>query len=174
MEPPTFAVRLRQAIKDAGVDQKALAAHLGVTESQVSRYVSGKDRPKLEAVAKCAVFLDTTADFLCAVDAQRQTAPTPDLAWIIQTGGPLLWMGEPVTLPARRRVLATLRALLAPVDQLPQISEYAQDVNKAAPDGDANKVRNRVQVIADVPAKHPRGGRRGGAGRREPVGGSGA
>lgn len=56
----TTGEKIKQARKKAGLTQKELSAALGVTESFISQYESGKRRPKLTTLGKIAKALGTT------------------------------------------------------------------------------------------------------------------
>ncbi len=63
-ERSAFALRLEQALKDKGITQKELAARAEVTEAAVSHYIKGDRTPRSSVLARIAVALGTTSDYL--------------------------------------------------------------------------------------------------------------
>lgn len=56
--------RITRLLKEKHIDQKDLAMMVGVSESALSRYISGERSPKIEVLANLATALDTTIDYL--------------------------------------------------------------------------------------------------------------
>lgn len=52
-----LGAQIRQARESAGVSQRQLATHLGVTRQMVGRYESGRAAPGVDKIAKAATFL---------------------------------------------------------------------------------------------------------------------
>ena len=60
-----FIAELR---KENNMTQKELAERIGVTESVISRYISGDREPKPNMIANIATALHTTSDYLLGLD----------------------------------------------------------------------------------------------------------
>lgn len=56
--------RIEEKMKKQQLNQKDLAAMVGVTESALSRYINGERSPKLDVLANIATALNTTIDYL--------------------------------------------------------------------------------------------------------------
>ena len=57
-------MRIRQRRKELRISQEELAAALGTTQSQISRYEKGENDPTGEVLASLARELETTADWI--------------------------------------------------------------------------------------------------------------
>lgn len=62
-----FAVRLFKALEKSGMMQKEFADRIGVTQTSVSRYLSGDRIPKADLVACMAKALGVSCDYLCGM-----------------------------------------------------------------------------------------------------------
>lgn len=60
--------RILQAIRAKGISQKELASTVGLTETVISRYISGDRDPKPEVIANIATALHTTSDYLLGIE----------------------------------------------------------------------------------------------------------
>lgn len=56
--------RLKELLEKKGITQKELAEMAGCTEAAVSHYIKGDRVPRSSVLAKIAVALDTTSDYL--------------------------------------------------------------------------------------------------------------
>ena len=56
--------RIQALMEESEYTQKELASMVGVTESTMSRYISGDRTPKSNIVANLATALNTTSDYL--------------------------------------------------------------------------------------------------------------
>lgn len=59
-----FKDRITELLRTRGVMQKDLAELIGVTESTLSRYMSGERKPDLKTLSNMATALHTTTDYL--------------------------------------------------------------------------------------------------------------
>ena len=59
-----FGKRLESALKKQSMTQHALATAIGVTDSEVSRYISGERTPNALNLIRIAKTLNTTAEEL--------------------------------------------------------------------------------------------------------------
>ena len=72
--------RLKQAAKDSGKSNKQISELTGVSESTVSRYLSGEQSPPFEFVSKLAEILDLSLDQLTGNSAGAKRAEENALA----------------------------------------------------------------------------------------------
>ncbi len=60
--------RIGETLKKVGMTQKGLAERIGVTETVISRYISGDREPKPEMLANIATAMETTSDYLLGIE----------------------------------------------------------------------------------------------------------
>lgn len=60
--------RIRELRTERGLSQKELADKIGVATNTVSQYESGKSKTSINVLAKLAVVLDTTTDYLLGLE----------------------------------------------------------------------------------------------------------
>lgn len=65
--------RIARLLKEQGMTQKELAAHVGATEAAVSKYVKGEREPRAEILANIATVLHTTSEFLLGMEGDLET-----------------------------------------------------------------------------------------------------
>lgn len=70
-----LGLRITEILQKRGMTQKELAQRIGVTESVISRYVSGAREPKPDALANIATALHTTSDFLLGIEYDEFDQP---------------------------------------------------------------------------------------------------
>ena len=63
-EKNAFSIRLEELLKLKHMTQKELAERAGVTEAAMSHYIKGDRIPRSSVLARIAVALDTTSDYL--------------------------------------------------------------------------------------------------------------
>lgn len=87
--------RLRKAREHSGLHMRDLAAEIGVSEASVSRYESGKQRPRRATVLTWA--LATGVDFDWLFDGDGSTEPPPQVGAGIRNeiSRPFISAGEP-------------------------------------------------------------------------------
>ena len=56
--------RILTILEKKGMSQRALANEIGVTETSISRYISGQQVPKANIVVYMADALNTTTDYI--------------------------------------------------------------------------------------------------------------
>lgn len=66
--------RIRERRKALRMSQAELAAHLGITQNQISKYERGVDSPSIENLIKMVNLFETTADYLLGL------SPMPELS----------------------------------------------------------------------------------------------
>ena len=148
-----LAERLAAAAHARGLTQQQLADAVGVARQAVSRWLNGKQAPEARYLARAAVALNVSADYLLGIDGQEVEPVHGPLDLAVAAGDDnWVWNGRSVAGDSRRRTRLVLHGLLAPVDQLPDLSTMEQE--SSVPN--ANAIRHRVEVVADVPATAPR------------------
>lgn len=63
--------QLKKARKAAGLTQKAVADHLGITESTYCGYETGKRQPDAIKIGQIASFLGVTGDYLLEINTKE-------------------------------------------------------------------------------------------------------
>lgn len=63
-----FGRRISDLLKARGIQQKELAERVGLTETALSRYISGDRDPKPKTIANIATALQTTSDHLLGIE----------------------------------------------------------------------------------------------------------
>ena len=63
-----MGTRITELLQERGKTQRELAAMVGVTETVMSRYISGYREPKPETLANIATALRTTSDDLLGIE----------------------------------------------------------------------------------------------------------
>lgn len=77
---------VRQARREAGLSQAALAERLGTTQSAISRWEAGRDEPRLGSLAsildacglRLSLVVETADDGVDRAQLRQQLAMTPD------------------------------------------------------------------------------------------------
>ncbi|MDY5779763.1 MAG: helix-turn-helix transcriptional regulator [Succinivibrionaceae bacterium] len=64
----TIGDKLQKVLKDKSISQKELATNIGITESAMSKYISGDRIPKMDILKKIAIFLDVSIDYLVGLE----------------------------------------------------------------------------------------------------------
>lgn len=59
--------RIYEMLQKQGLQQKELAERIGITETAMSRYISGTREPKPGVIANMATALHTTSDYLLGI-----------------------------------------------------------------------------------------------------------
>ena len=62
-----FCERAKTRMKELHITTRQLAKSIGMTESTVSRYLSGNRSPKIEELVKIAETLECSADYLLEI-----------------------------------------------------------------------------------------------------------
>ena len=60
--------RISYLLNKNGISQKELADRINISESVVSRYISGEREPKANVIANLAIALRTTSDYLLGIE----------------------------------------------------------------------------------------------------------
>lgn len=67
--------RISYLLNKNGITQKELADRINVSESVVSRYISGEREPKANVLANIATALRTTSDYLLGIEDDNFSQP---------------------------------------------------------------------------------------------------
>ena len=62
--------RIAESLRNQNMTQKELAMRIGVTETVISRYISGDREPKPEVLANIATALQVTSDYLLGTEQE--------------------------------------------------------------------------------------------------------
>ena len=73
---PGFGTRLRRLLFLCGMSQAELARSIHYTESVVSRIITGKSEPKLQALVSIADCLGCTVDYLVGIPERNEENET--------------------------------------------------------------------------------------------------
>lgn len=66
-----LGLRITDILQKRGLTQKELSERVGVTQTVMSRYISGDRDPKPDMVANIATALHTTSDFLLGIENEE-------------------------------------------------------------------------------------------------------
>ena len=66
-----FGKRIAIELDKKGISQKQLSERINLSESVVSRYISGEREPKASVLANIATALSTTSDYLLGIKDKR-------------------------------------------------------------------------------------------------------
>lgn len=67
--------RISSELSKKGISQKQLAERINLSESIVSRYISGEREPKANVLANIATALNTTSDYLLGIEEDEFSHP---------------------------------------------------------------------------------------------------
>lgn len=67
MELKDIQLRLRDAIKSSGIEQKEIARQIGVSPQTVSKYMKKDIFPALDTLAKLCRVLDVSSDYILGI-----------------------------------------------------------------------------------------------------------
>ncbi len=67
--------RISSELSKKGISQKQLAERINISESIVSRYISGEREPKANVLANIATALNTTSDYLLGIEEDEFSHP---------------------------------------------------------------------------------------------------
>jgi len=69
-------LRIREIRKKCGLTMKELGSRVGVSESTISQYETGKRQPDYETLLKIADYFNVSVDYLLCQDTEK--APEPE------------------------------------------------------------------------------------------------
>ena len=59
-----FGERVKQTLKETGITQKQMAAHLNVQTSTLCEWLNDHNEPPMQMIVEIALFLEVSTDFL--------------------------------------------------------------------------------------------------------------
>ena len=71
-----LGMRIRKVLQEKHITQRELAAALYLTPSTVNGYIQARRLPDCETLARIAIYLDTSADYLLGITGQDES---PDI-----------------------------------------------------------------------------------------------
>lgn len=79
-----FVERIKKLIEESGITQRDLAQDIGVTESTISKYLSGERTPNGDILLNLATALNTTSDYLLGLsDTDKKNLNFTELKGIL-------------------------------------------------------------------------------------------
>lgn len=76
MYKENFATRIKKARTEAGYTQREVTTETGITQSNITKYETGKLEPSLETLGILAQFYNVSIDWLLGVSIQPPIRPT--------------------------------------------------------------------------------------------------
>lgn len=125
----TTAERLRQAMAEAGMDQSAVARHIGVTQGAISLILLGKTT-RSRYLPEIAQLLGVSLAWLRGEDVPKQ--PTPN-EMLPRTAPTTIRMD--VVLPNADALTTMFETILRAFEELPSKAELARALALRLPDG---------------------------------------
>lgn len=62
-----FGERVKQTLKEMGITQKQMAAHLKVQTSTLCEWLKDHNEPPMQMIVEIALFLEVSTDFLLGI-----------------------------------------------------------------------------------------------------------
>ncbi len=62
-----FGERVKQTLKETGITQKQMAAHLKVQTSTLCEWLNDHNEPPMQMIVEIALFLEVSTDFLLGI-----------------------------------------------------------------------------------------------------------
>lgn len=85
----TWREKVRQLISERNITQKQLSQLSGITESSISRYLHGLQKPKMDIVVNIAKALHIETEFLLDDDEKSESAYNSIAMAIVRKGNEL-------------------------------------------------------------------------------------
>ena len=63
-----LGVRIEESLRKSGMQQRQLASRIGISDSALSRYISGERKPNPNVLANIATALGVTSDYLLGIE----------------------------------------------------------------------------------------------------------
>ena len=67
-----LGIRIRRVLKEKHITQRELAAALYLTPSTINGYIQARRLPDCETLARIAIYLDTSTDYLLGITGQDE------------------------------------------------------------------------------------------------------
>ncbi|MBQ2346984.1 MAG: helix-turn-helix transcriptional regulator [Clostridia bacterium] len=83
----TWQEKVKELMKNQGINQKKLSQLSGITEASISRYLKGERTARLDIIINFAKALNVTTDYLLNDDEETELKPYQEIATAIARNG---------------------------------------------------------------------------------------
>ena len=90
----TWQEKVKQLMKNQGINQKRLSQLSGITEASISRYLKGERTARLDIIINFAKALNVTTEYLLNDDEETNLKPYQEIATAIARNGNALTAEE--------------------------------------------------------------------------------
>ena len=90
----TWQEKVKQLMKNQGINQKRLSQLSGITEASISRYLKGERTARLDIIINFAKALNVTTEYLLNDDEETDLKPYQEIATAIARNGNALTAEE--------------------------------------------------------------------------------
>ena len=90
----TWQKKVKELMKNQGVNQKKLSQLSGITEASISRYLKGERTARLDIIINFAKALNVTTEYLLNDDEETDLKPYQEIATAIARNGNALTAEE--------------------------------------------------------------------------------
>ena len=90
----TWQEKVKELMKNQGINQKKLSQLSGITEASISRYLKGERTARLDIIINFAKALNVTTEYLLNDDEETELKPYQEIATAIARNGNALTAEE--------------------------------------------------------------------------------
>ena len=90
----TWQEKVKELMKNQGINQKKLSQLSGITEASISRYLKGERTARLDIIINFAKALNVTTEYLLNDDEETDLKPYQEIATAIARNGSTLTAEE--------------------------------------------------------------------------------
>ena len=90
----TWQEKVKELMKNQGINQKRLSQLSGITEASISRYLKGERIARLDIIINFAKALNVTTEYLLNDDEETELKPYQEIATAIARNGNALTAEE--------------------------------------------------------------------------------
>ena len=90
----TWQEKVKELMKNQGINQKKLSQLSGITEASISRYLKGERAARLDIIINFAKALNVTTEYLLNDDEETNLKPYQEIATAIARNGNALTAEE--------------------------------------------------------------------------------
>ena len=83
----TWQEKVKELMKNQGINQKKLSQLSGITEASISRYLKGERTARLDIIINFAKALNVTTEYLLNDDEETELKPYQEIATAIARNG---------------------------------------------------------------------------------------
>ena len=83
----TWQEKVKELMKNQGINQKRLSQLSGITEASISRYLKGERTARLDIIINFAKALNVTTEYLLNDDEETELKPYQEIATAIARNG---------------------------------------------------------------------------------------